>query len=71
MTGFYIAIQDTGTCVGISRLRVYYINQSFQSGLVLYPDAPAPISGSENISINIKCVSNALKVRVDVGCICF
>ena len=58
-TGFYIATRDTGTCVGISRLRVYRNNcRSFQSGLVLYPDAPAPVSGSENISI--KCVDNAV-----------
>ena len=57
-TGFYIAIRDTGTCVGISRLRVYRNNcRSFQSGLILYPDAPAPVSGSENINFN--CVNNA------------
>ena len=58
-TGFYIAIRDNGTCVGISRLRVYRNNcQSFQSGLVLYPDAPAPVSGSANISM--KCVNNGV-----------
>ena len=40
-------------------MRVYRNNcQSFQSGLVLYPDAPAPVSGSANI--NIKCVDNAV-----------
>ena len=32
--------------------------QSFQNGLVVYPDAPAPVSGSENISMN--CVDNAV-----------
>ena len=58
-TGFYIAIRDTGTCVGVSRLRVYRNNcQSFQSGLVSYPEAPAPVSGSVNISIS--CVENAV-----------
>ena len=57
-TGFYIGIQDTGTCVGISRIRVYRNNcKSIQSGLVLYPDAPAPVSDSVNI--NIQCVDNA------------
>ena len=57
-TGFYIAIRDSGTCVGISRLRVYhYICQSRQVGLVLYPEALAPISGSVNISFS--CVDNA------------
>ena len=59
VTGFYFAIRDNGTCVGISRVRVYRNNcQSFQSGLVLYPDAPAPVSGSENITIS--CVPNAV-----------
>ena len=58
VTGFYFAIRDNGTCVGISRVRVYRENcQSFQSGLVLYPDAPAPVSDSENITIS--CVPNA------------
>ena len=58
-TGFYFAIRDTGTCVGISRVRVFHNNcQSFQSRLVLYPNAPAPVSGSENITIG--CVPNAV-----------
>ena len=59
VTGFYFAIRDTGTCVGISRVRVFRNNcQAFQSGLVLYPDAPAPVSDSENIAIS--CVPNAV-----------
>ena len=58
-TGFYVALQDTGTCVGIARLRVYHYNcPSRQVGLVLYPESPAPVSGSVNI--NIKCVDNAV-----------
>ena len=59
VTGFYLGIRDNGTCVGISRVIVYRDNcQSFQRGLVLYPDAPAPVSGSE--SITISCVPNAV-----------
>ena len=58
-TGFYIALQDTGSCIALSRLRVYRNNcQSFQTGLVVYPDAPAPVSGSANI--DIRCVENAV-----------
>ena len=58
-TGFYLAIRDNGTCVEISRVRVYRENcQSFKRGLVLYPDAPAPVNGSENITIS--CVPNAV-----------
>ena len=58
-TGFYIAVKDNGTCFGISRIKVYRNNcKSFQSGLVLYPDAPAPVSDSVNI--NVQCVDNAV-----------
>ena len=57
-TGFYVALQDTGTCVGISRLRVYhYICPSQQKGLVLYPEIPTPVSGSVNVQFT--CVDNA------------
>ena len=57
-TGFYIAVRDTGSCLTLFRIRVYRNNcQSFQTGLVLYPDAPAPVSGSENIDVG--CVENA------------
>ena len=57
-TGFYVALQDTGTCVGISRLRVYrYTCPSRQVGLVLYPETPAPASGSVNVYFT--CVDNA------------
>ncbi|CAI8051432.1 Ephrin type-A receptor 5 [Geodia barretti] len=58
-TGFYIAVQDIGSCIALSRLRIYRENcKSFQTGLVLYPDAPAPVSGSANIDIS--CVENAV-----------
>ena len=58
-TGFYIAVRDTGSCLAILRMRVYRNNcKSRQVGLVLYPDAPAPVTGSENIDIG--CVENAV-----------
>ena len=48
--GFYVAIQDNGTCVGILRLRVYhYICPAYQVGIVLYPELPAPVYGSVNV----------------------
>ena len=60
-TGFYIALQDNGTCFGVSRITVFRNNcKSFQRGLVLYPDAPAPVSDSVNI--NIQCVANSRSV---------
>ena len=40
-------------------MRVYRYNcQSFQRGLVLYSDVPAPVNGSVNIIIS--CVPNAI-----------
>ena len=58
LTLVYVAIQDVGSCVGISRLRVYrYICPSRQVGLVLYPETPAPVSGSVNVQFT--CVDNA------------
>ena len=57
-TDFYIAIEDTGTCVIVSRLLAYrHSCKSMQTGLVLYPETPAPVSDSINISIT--CVPNA------------
>ena len=57
--GFYLAVHDYGTCLGISRLRVYRNNcRGHQTGLVVYPDAPAPVSGSVNI--NVTCVNNTV-----------
>ena len=58
-TGFYIALQDTGACITLSRLRVYRGNcKTQQIGLVLYPDAPAPAASSVNV--NFSCVENAV-----------
>ena len=66
-TGFYVAIRDIGTCVVISRLRVYhYICPSRQEGLVLYPETPAPVSGSVNVQFT--CVDNAESESDTVTC---
>ena len=59
-TGFYIALQDIGSCIALSRLKVYRNNcKSSQVGLVRYPDAPAPVSGSA-LNIDVSCVENAV-----------
>ena len=56
-TGFYIAAQDPGGCITLSRMRVYRANcKNRQIRLVQYPDAPAP-AGQVNISTT--CVPNA------------
>ena len=42
-TGFYVALQDNGSCIALSRLRVYRNNcKSRQIGMVKYSDAPPP-----------------------------
>ena len=57
-TGFYIAAQDSGGCITLSRLRVYRNNcRSRQIGLALYPDTPAPATGS--VKVSISCVENS------------
>ena len=58
-TGFYLGIRDIGGCVNIARVRVYRNNcKSREVGMVIYPSAPAPVSGSANIDIS--CVENAV-----------
>ena len=58
-TGFYRAVRDTGSCMALSRLRVYRNNYKYREvGLVIYPDTPAPVSGS--VTIDISCVENAV-----------
>ena len=57
-TGFYISAQDPGGCITLSRMRVYRGNcRAHQIGLVKYPSAPAPVSGSARADIS--CVENA------------
>ena len=57
-TGLYIALQDSGGCITLSRLRVYRNNCRFrQIGLALYPDTPASVFGS--VVVSISCVENA------------
>ena len=45
--GFYLGVRDTGTCVNIQRLQVYYrISPQRTDGLVLYPEIALPHAGS-------------------------
>ena len=57
-TGFYLALQDTGSCIVVSRLRVYRNNcKSRQVGLVLYGDAPSPALDTPIVPVS--CVANS------------
>ena len=67
-TGFYIAVQDIGSCIALSRLRVYRSKcNSRHVGLVEYGDAPPPAS-SDLISpvVPVSCVPNSF-IRNDSG----
>ena len=45
--GFYLGFRDTGTCVNIVRLQVYYrISPQRTDGLVTYPEIALPHAGS-------------------------
>ena len=45
--GFYIGIRDTGTCVNIQRIQVYYrASPSRTDGLVMYPEITLPALSS-------------------------
>ena len=67
-TGFYIAAQDPGGCITLSRMRVYRENcKARQIGLALYPSAPAPVSGTQ--AVKFSCVANAGIIGTEtVGC---
>jgi hypothetical protein len=55
--GFYLAAQDTGSCLAISRVRVYRFNcKARKTGLVLRPDTPA--NGTDTASVKFSCVPN-------------
>ena len=59
-TGLYIAVQDIGSCLTLSRLRVYRNNcKSRKVGLVQYPSAPPP---TQPANISTTCVANAYHV---------
>lgn len=58
--GFYLGIQDTGTCGEITRLVVYYtFRKEEQRELVVYPEfADPPINGPSE-TFQAQCVCNA------------
>ena len=69
-TGFYLALRDEGTCLGMSRIRVYRHNCiSRQVGLVRYPDTPSRASSDDDIAtrtVTIDCANeNAAVVGSD------
>ena len=59
--GFYLGFRDTGTCVNILRLQVYYrISLRRAVGLVTYPEIALPRQGSSgSVTAMATCAANS------------
>ena len=59
--GFYIGVRDTGTCVNVQRIQVYYrISPSRTDGLVMYPEIALPALTSTTAVTGIAtCAANS------------
>ena len=59
--GFYLGFRDTGTCVNLLRLQVYYrISPRRTVGLVTYPEIALPPQGSsETVTAMATCAVNS------------
>ena len=59
-TGFYLGIQDTGTCGTVRRVLVYYlVCPARVSGLVSFPQTPVPLQSSANTVYSGSCAPNS------------
>ena len=68
-TGFYLAVHEYGSCLGISRMLVFRYNcPERQTGLVTYPDTPAAINSST--VVDIQCQPNSRPVPGNDTVIC-
>ena len=68
-SGFYLAIRDTGTCILISRLIVFYnVCPGEPVNFVVRPETIAPTVGSLNV--NASCVDNSSPVGDDFSLTC-
>ena len=59
--GFYLGFRDTGTCLNILRLQVYYrISHRRTVGLVTYPEIALPPQGSsETVTAMATCAASS------------
>lgn len=57
--GFYLAFRDTGTCVDIGRVTLYYRVAPGRSDTFLScPDVPLPVAGSQTLStLSCTCIN--------------
>ena len=66
--GFYLGIEDTGTCGSIERVTVYYrIIPSRTDGLIYYPEIPLPPVGSpDTITRTAVCAANSTGFNLEL-----
>ena len=64
-TGFYLGVQDTGTCGSIERITAYYlVCPKLIQGLVTLPEIPLPHAGSLTpITRNAVCAANSRRLQ--------
>ena len=66
--GFYLAIEDTGTCGSIERITVYYrVIPSRTDGLIEYPEIPLPpVGSSDRITRTAACAEDSMGSNLDL-----
>eukprot|EP00731_Ephydatia_muelleri_P014615 Em0008g335a len=58
--GFYIALQDRGSCTNLNRVKVYYYQcPAQQVGLTLYPLTPASTKQNSPVLVTASCVTGS------------
>ena len=68
-TGFYLGVQDTGTCGTINRIILYYrVCPARSIGLGTTLDIPFPPTGSAPTRGNITCADNSIAMTPNVSC---
>ena len=62
--GFYLAFRDTGTCVNVARIILYYrVARGSADAFTRCPDVPLPIAGSGQVSsLMCTCLGNTSEV---------
>ena len=69
INGFYLGVQDTGTCGTINRITLYYrVCPARSIGLGTTLDIPFPPAGSVPTLGNIMCARNSTAVNPVVSC---
>ena len=63
-TGFYLGVQDTGTCGSIERITAYYrVCPGMRDGLLTIPEVPLPpMSSGGSVTKEATCAANSFNI---------